>query len=178
MKKGLLVIVLLWIVVGFEPLWSQTTNPPVLPCWDNPNVLCRGTPYEPKVVGKVTALEGNPIDVCIYVFDCNTGEELRADGHHEVRKITIPQDANFTGIHEIDCNLVWDVNSVIECEGPEGESCSVLYFQWANTLGYVGHWRATAEVIDNDGDRGYVALDIHIRRRNPPDFLLGVGDCP
>ena len=173
----LLVTIIALVGIGRQILaQSETTDPPVLPCWDEPNCLCRGTPENPKVIGHVVAREGRPIFKCIEVFDCQKGESLstRPEAVHYLRKIDLPPFSTLDDPCMVNCGLVWDVNWVGECIGPEEGHCSVLYFRWANTVGYAGTWRLLSEVMDEEGDRVYVALDITITKRYAPDVRLGL----
>ena len=184
MRKTVLWSMLIWLALGAPiPLWSAQSNPLVLPCWDDPSVLCRGTPENPKILGVIDVNEGDSVRLCVHIFNCDVNESLsnRENSVHWLRQINVPPEADIVGPNVIECNVI----GAVACRDPNGSCCSYVYMQWDNTSGYGGRvfeWlMETEEHIDPNAEthaRGYSAVYINIRRA-PPDFLLDAeGKCP
>ena len=146
------------------------TEPEIAPCPNDPNLYCRGSETEPKFLGTLHYIEGEHIQVCLQVFDCNYSEGLGW-----ARVLTLePLGGVMSDLTPVDCNTVVDVNGVAPCSAMG--SCSHLYFDWPDTWGQAGQWQDLIEVVDNAGNKGYVSFNIIISPRDttPPDFSLCV----
>jgi len=167
-KKLILISILTVIPLGVGLLKGREPyNPPEELCDFDPNLYCRGSQENPKILKPATVKVSRTLTYAIEYKDCSP------DPNNEVFffSTVMPEGGRFENQKIVDCNTMEVIDP--NCAYPnDNAKCYTMDFVLTGTKELVGLHEVSGIFVDSTGNTAFVSFDVIVTKKDdtPPDI--------